>query len=135
MSPVGVREERVRVLPTHVESQEVEGIRVTSDGRSRTIFMATKENTSAPQVPVRGREGLWGWDLVLILLGGAVELSPAVLPVLFLPILATGLCWHDPGRQSPPSNEELGPGAGVCRKGSTLQVGGAHICRFSRPGP
>lgn len=86
--------------------------------------MATKENTSVPQVPVGGERvfgaGVWAGSA-----GRGVEPRWLWLP-LFLPTLATGPCWHDPGRQRLPVREELDPGAGVCSEGSTRWDWGAH---------
>lgn len=82
--------------------------------------MTTKENTSAPQVTVQEKESL-GLGAGLILLGETW--SQRRPPLFSLHILATGLCWHDPGRQRLPINEQLGVSTGVCRRGSTSRPG------------
>ena len=41
-----------------------------------------KRTHQSPWVLVRGREGLWGWDLRLILLGGGLKPGPAVFRAL-----------------------------------------------------
>ena len=95
--------------------------------------MATKENTSAPEVPVQEKESL-GLGSGLILLGrqGA---KGSYVPLFSLPALATGLCWHDPERQRLPISEELGLSTGMCRRGSTSRPGVLAPYTYRRTGP
>lgn len=51
--------------------------------------MDTKENMSAPQVPVAGKR-VWGLGAGLVLLGGCLWLP------LFLPLWPLASSWHNP---------------------------------------